>query len=159
MNPPWLWNPWAESSEVRSRGCQWPNKMSLGPRKSLKLKAKSLIRTRGDASYISMLCNCKHFSCSLLKGIPNYRALDPSLSWYSGRNELWMWVGRGMGVLMRENLGGFIDYTLTCIYLLHLPPLSHFSTPSIHIMFNALFEWLANISCVAADIRLMLVCM
>ena len=36
MNSCWPWNPWAESSEAQNRGYQWPNKMHLGPTKTLK---------------------------------------------------------------------------------------------------------------------------
>ena len=43
INPPWLWNSWAESSQVQNRGYQWSNKKDLGPTKTLKKLLKNKV--------------------------------------------------------------------------------------------------------------------
>ena len=40
MDPPWLWNPWVESTEVQDTEYQWLHKMVTCHRKKLKRKKK-----------------------------------------------------------------------------------------------------------------------
>ena len=52
IDPPWLWNSWAESSEVRNRGYQWPHKWA---------SVQQIILL----THYNHVCSARSFSCRI----------------------------------------------------------------------------------------------
>ena len=44
--PLWIWNPWGRTHEVQNRSNQWLHKMDLGPKKKLKKKKNTWVKSK-----------------------------------------------------------------------------------------------------------------